>query len=350
MRPCGIYCENYAQDKAIIKTKTQWVLFIILLLGVFSFGMLLNDSLLGYLNMAGIFVIAILGLQVLVGYSGQISLGHAAFIGFGAFICGAAKMKLGLPDLLCIFLGGISAVIFGLIFSLPTMKIKGFYLAITTVAAQFVFSFVFTRLPTEWFGGIGGLGVKPFQIGNIVLIGEKSQYYLVMLFTTIFVFLAVNISRSKLGRALIAIRENESAAEVMGINVSYYKVIAFCISGFFAGIAGGLWCFYTRYVGVEQFTFFDSIWYMGMLIVGGLGSVPGAIFGTMAFIGLQQIVILYGSKLSTQFATITNTTIVSFLNISMGVLIILFLILEPRGLVHRWEMFKRWYRLWPFPY
>jgi branched-chain amino acid transport system permease protein len=349
MRPCGVFNENYAHDKAIIHTKTQWCLLIILLLGLFSMGRILPDSLLGYLNTVGIFLISILGLQILIGYSGQLSLGHAAFIGFGAFISGAAKMKLGLPDLLCIFLGGVSASLFGLIFSLPAIRIKGFYLAITTVAAQFIFSFIFSRLPAGWFGGIGGLGVEPFQIGSITLISEKGQYYLIMTFAVIFTFLAVNISRSRLGRALIAIRENESAAEVMGINVFYYKMVAFCICGFFAGIAGSLWSFYTRYVGVEQFTFFDSIWYVGMLIVGGMGSVVGAIFGTATFIGLQQIVILYGSKLTTQIPSVTNTMLVSFLNISMGLLII-FLIIEPRGLVHRWEVFKNWYRLWPFPY
>jgi branched-chain amino acid transport system permease protein len=350
MEPCGIFQRDYAEDKAVVRTKLQWGLLIALLVLVFTLPLWLSPGYLGMLRVTGIYIIAVLGLNILMGYCGQISLGHAAFMGAGAYTCAKVAAMWDMNFILCIIVGGIGGTIFGLIFALPAARIKGMYIALTTLAAQFVFAYMMTRLPESWFGGSGGIHFLPAHIGNVQIVSQEGLYYLTFAFVAVFTFIAVNISRSKIGRAFQAIRDNDLAAEVMGINVFAHKLLAFAISGFFAGVAGALWAYSTRYVTSAQFTLWSSIWMAGMVIVGGMGSNLGSVLGVIVLRGLEEGVTILGPALGEVIPALGGAVRFSLMNVLLGLVIILFLIFEPRGLSHRWQIFKAYYRQWPFPY
>lgn len=200
-------------------------------------------------------------------------------------------------------------------------------------------------------GTYGGFPVdSPTLLVGIQLTSPASMYYLVMAVVAISVFVALNIVRSKVGRAFMAIRDNDVAAQVMGVNIVLYKFLAFVICAFFAGVAGVLWGYNMRYIGVEQFTLVHSVFMLGMLIVGGLGSILGAILGAIFLRTLQEIVNAIGPSLAMLVPHIGTGIIFALMNIFVGLTIIIFLIFEPRGLAHRWRIFQRFYRLWPYPY
>lgn len=348
MLPCGTYPRKYEEDKAIVRTRLQWGLFVGFLVLLFALPLFLPVRFIGMLNIAGIILVAVVGLQITTGYCGQINLGQAAFLGMGAYCTAAVAFHFNLPFWLAIPIGGVGAAVFGSIFGLPAVRVKGFYLALTTLAAMFIFHFMMLRLPG--FGGATGIGLKAASIGGFRLISAESQYYLIMVVTVIMVFFAYSLVRSRIGRAFTAIRDNDNAAEILGINVFYYKTLAFLIGSFFAGIAGGLWAYNLRFVSVEQFTLFQSLWFVGMIIVGGMGSILGAILGTFLLRGLEEFITYLGPVLAEILPGVGGEIWFAGMNIILGGSIIVFLIFEPRGLAHRWNIFKATYRLWPFPY
>ncbi len=352
MLPCGTYSENYKQDKAFVRTRLQWGLLLAFLVLLAFVPVFVPEEWIGALCLIGILTIAVLGLQILVGYCGQINLGQSSFMGVGGLLGCLAAMRLGLSVEPSLIIGGLAAACYGLIFAIPAVRVKGMYLALTTLAAQFVFHFVFTRIPREFFlGNWGGFPVaSPKLLTGTVLASAASMYYLIICCAVIFTFFAVNITRSRLGRAFMAVRDNEVAAGVMGINVAFYKFLAFAICAFFAGVAGVLWGFYMRFVNVEQFTLFHSIWMLGMIIVGGMGSVLGAILGTVFLRAIQEAISVIGPELVEAFPRLDVGLVFASMYFILGLVIILFLIFEPRGLAHRWRLFQRFYRLWPYPY
>jgi branched-chain amino acid transport system permease protein len=297
----------------------------------------------------GIFVIAFHGLNIITGYAGQISVGHAAFMGVGAYASAILMAKVHLPFLLALLLAGVVAAVVGAVCGAPSVRIKGFYLALSTLAAHFIIIYVINNWKSLT-GGPYGMTVPSASIAGVALKSTESYYYLVMVITVVMTFLAVNITRTKAGRAFIAIRDNDIAAEVMGINIFRYKLLAFAIGNFYAGIAGALMGHQWRFVNTDFFPLMDAIWYLGMLVVGGLGSNLGPIFGAFVFRGLGYVVDSYFPVLAEiipggraeQFATLGL--------LAYAVVIILFLMFEPRGLAHRWHIFKAKYRLFPFSY
>ena len=348
MLPCGTYPRSYEEDKSIVRTRLQWGLLVGFLVLLFALPLFLQVRFIGMLNVAGIILVAVVGLQITTGYCGQINLGQAAFLGFGAYVTALMASRFGLPFWLAIPMGGVGAAAFGAVFGLPAVRIKGFYLALTTLAAIFIFHFMMLRLPG--FGGATGIGVPAASIGGFRLISAQSQYYLIMAVAVIVIFLAYGLVRSRIGRAFTAIRDNDNAAEILGINVFYYKTIAFLIGAMFAGIAGGLWAYNLRFVSTEQFTLFQSLWFVGMIIVGGMGSILGAILGTFLLRGLEELITWLGPTLVEVLPGVGGEVWFAGMNIVLGGSIMLFLIFEPRGLAHRWNIFKASYRLWPFPY
>lgn len=349
MQPCGTFNESYEQDKAVVRTRLQWGLLVLFLIVLFLVPQFISKAYLPMVNVIGIYIIAAVGLQIVMGYCGQINLGQSAFMGVGAFVCAMLSGKFGLPLWLCIIGGGLGATAYGAVFALPAVRVKGFYLALTTIAAQAIFTFILMRLPESWFGGVSGLTIKAGRLGGTVFNTMDNLYYLIMVCGVLLVFFAQNIVRSRLGRAFTAIRDNDLAAGMMGVNVFRYKVIAFCVCAFYAGIAGSLWAFYVRAINVETFTLWLSIWFAGMIIVGGQGSILGAILGAVFLRGMEEGMSLFSASLGTVWPQIT-TLIFPLTNVVIGIVIILFLVFEPRGLAHRWELTKRFYRLWPFPY
>ena len=347
--PSGIRNYTYAQDMAILRTKTHWALFFGFLALLFTAPLYLGNYWLGVANLIGITLIAAAGLNVLIGYCGQLSIGHAGFIAVGAYTAAILTSRLELPFLVGLICAGFTAGIVGLIFGIPSVRVKGFYLAITTIAAQFIIIWVINHWSLT--GGFTGIKVPYASIGGYEFKTEASQFYLIMVIAVLVIFFAKNLARTKVGRAFIAIRDNDLAAEVMGVNPLYYKLLAFFIGCFCAGIAGALLAHWIGFMNAEQFSLTESILYIGMIIIGGLGTTLGPILGVVFIRVLQQVlaveVVPFLESAFTMFPAGFATGVTPML---FGLVIVLFLILEPRGLAHRWALFKASYRLWPFSY
>jgi branched-chain amino acid transport system permease protein len=340
----GTFCENYAQDMAIFHSRRQWGIVAAFILFLFACPLFSSDRILTILTMMGISVISVLGLNILTGYCGQISIGHAGFMAVGGYTSAILCAKLGVPLWAALPCAALAAGIAGLIFGLPSLKIKGFYLIMATIAAHFIIIWTIIQLYSIT-GGADGLSLPRPEIGGIDLSSKANYFYLVMALTCLATVLAKNIVRTRAGRAFIAIRDNDLAAEVMGISLWSYKLQAFFIGCLYAGVAGSLLIHYYSFASTDQFPFMDSVWYLGMLIVGGMGSTAGAVFGAVALKLLDELVTIAGPILS---AVVAPQAAASLALISHGLVIILFLIFEPRGLHHRWEMIKAYFRLWPF--
>ncbi|MBN1177393.1 MAG: branched-chain amino acid ABC transporter permease [Dehalococcoidales bacterium] len=347
--PCGTRNYNYAEDMAIVRTKTHWVLLIAFLAVIFTAPLYFGNYWLGVMNLIGITLIAAIGLNILVGYCGQLSIGHAGFIAVGAYTAAILTNRLEMPFLVGLISAGVVSGCIGLIFGIPSVRVKGFYLAITTIAAQFIIIWVINHW--GYTGGFLGIKVPYASIGGLVFRSEASQFYLIITIAALCVFFAKNLARTKVGRAFIAIRDNDLAAEVMGVNLLYYKLLAFFIGCFFAGIAGALLAHWIGFLNAEQFSFTESILYVGMIIIGGLGTSIGPILGVVFIRILQQLLTMelvpFLESTFTNFPSGFATGVTPML---FGLVIVLFLILEPRGLAHRWALFKSAYRLWPFSY
>jgi branched-chain amino acid transport system permease protein len=347
--PSGTRNYDYATDMAVLRTKTHWAFFIGFLIIVFTAPLYLRDNWLGIFNLIGITIIAVTGLNILVGYCGQLSIGHAGFMAVGAYTTGILTGQLHLPFLLGLLCAGLSAGLIGIIFGLPSIRVKGFYLAITTIAAQLIIIWVINHW-TSVTGGFMGMNVPRASIGPLVFKTEASQFYLIMVVVALCIFLAKNLARGRVGRAFIAVRDNDLAAEVMGINLFYYKLLAFFIGCFLAGIAGALLAHWTGFLNGENFTLTNSILYIGMVIIGGLGTTIGPILGVVAIRLLEQGVIYISDPIERAIPALSTGFTTGLGPMVFGLAIILFLILEPRGLAHRWTLFKAAYRLWPFSY
>jgi branched-chain amino acid transport system permease protein len=235
----------------------------------------------------------------------------------------------------------------GVLFGLPSFRVKGFYLALVTIATQFIVIFVIYHLP-KYTGGIHGMTAPAPQLGSITFNTEKSYYLLTLVAAIVMTYFAKNLTRSRAGRAFIAIRDNDLAAEVMGINIHYYKLVAFFVSTVYAGVAGSLLAHYMRLLSPDYFTLLTSVWYLAVLVIGGMGSTLGPIFGAivMRFLFemtdyLNSAIVILAPGVATQLVTATSMMV-------LGLVVTVFLIYEPRGLAHRWELFKASYRLHPF--
>lgn len=342
--PSGVFAQHYEQDMGILRTKSQWLMLVAFLIFLLACPLFFSDRVLTIMTIIGITVVSVHGLNILTGYCGQISIGHAGFMAVGAYTSGILTAKLGVPFWVALPCAALAAGIVGLIFGLPSLKIKGFYLIMATIAAQFIIVWVIIQLRSIT-GGPDGLSVPRPEIGSFVFRSKTSYFYLVMTIACLATFLAQNIVRTRVGRAFVAIRDNDLAAEVMGINLWGYKLLAFFIGCMYAGVAGSLLVHYFAFACLDQFPFMNSVWYLGMLIVGGMGSIPGAIFGAVSLKLLDELVTIVGPILS---AVVAAQAAASLALISRGVVIMLFLIFEPRGIAHRWDMIKGYYRLWPF--
>jgi branched-chain amino acid transport system permease protein len=345
--PSGTFNQSYAQDMAIFRTRTQWVMLIALLAFLFTCPLYFSDRILTVITIIGITIISVHGLNILTGYCNQVSLGHAGFMAVGGYTSAVLCAKLGFSFWAALPCAALAAGLVGILFGLPSLKIKGFYLIMATIAAHFIIMWVIIQLYGVT-GGADGLAVPRPEIGGFVIKSKASYFYLVMVIACLATFTAKNLVRTRAGRAFIAIRDNELAAEVMGVNLWTYKLLAFFIGCVYAGVAGSLTVHYLAFASVDQFPFMNSVWYLGMLIVGGMGSTTGAIFGAVFLKLLDEMVTILGPIIAALIPAIAAQAAASLSLIVRGLIIIVFLIFEPRGLHHRWQMVKSYYRLWPF--
>ncbi len=342
--PSGTFAQSYDQDMALVRTKAQWLFMAILMVFLFTIPQWASNSTLTLATLMGITIISVHGLNILTGNCGLVSLGHSAFMMVGGYAMAILCSKVGLPFAAALPISGLIAGMVGIIFGLPSLRIKGFYLIMSTVAAYFIIHWLILQF-RGLTGGTEGLALPPAELFGLSLEGKATFFYLVIVLAVLATVVAKNILRTRSGRAFVAIRDNDLAAEVMGVNLWTYKLQAFFIGCVFAGIGGALSVEFFSFANVEQFPFFDSVWFLGMLIIGGMGSVSGVIYGVVAIKLLQQLSIKLGPMLE---GVLNPQAAVALGLILPSLAIILFLIFAPRGISHIVERLKNYYQLWPF--
>ena len=350
MLPAGDFRTSYAADTTIFPTKASRNFAIAGVVAICFAPLLLSEYWLSLLIQIGVFGIAALGLNVLVGFTGQISIGHAAFFGFGAFTSAYVSSKLGVPVFFAIPVAGVVTAAVGLIFGLPAARLKGLYLAIATLAAQYILLDFFSR--AEWFsGGSVPAIADPFSIFGYQLRGDRQYFYVVLAYVVICFLAVTNLMRTRDGRALVAVRDHYLSAEIMGINLTKYRTLSFGIAAFFAGVGGALYAHYNQVVSNEGFGIDRSIIFLAMIIIGGIGSVMGTLMGAAFMVLLPESMewlsaMLRGSTIDQVLALKNN---IAFLReMAIGLIIVVFLIFEPDGLAHRWRQIKAYWKLYPF--
>lgn len=349
MTPCGDFRTSYAADMTIFPTRNSRLAMLIGLAVLLCAPLVFGRYELSLLIQIGFLGIAALGLNILVGFTGQISIGHAAFFGFGAF-ASAGLVEHGVPVPLAIPLAGVATALVGLVFGLPAARLKGLYLAIATLAAQFILEDFFAR--ARWFsGGVAGRITEPFTLFGQRFDSDETYFYVVVFWVVVMFVAAANLMRSRDGRALVAVRDHYLSAELMGINLAYYRTLSFGIASFYAGVGGALYAHYLLFVSVEAFNILFSIQFLAMVIIGGLGSVMGSLMGAAFMVLMPEMVQSAAQALeggAIDRALSLGASINFLREMAIGAAIILFLIFEPDGLARRWRLIKAYWKLYPF--
>src|ERR1044071_9672508 len=352
-RESGVFKTTYAADAALYPLPiAKWTVILLAALFVVIIPLTVHEYYLSILNLIFIAVVGALGLNILVGYTGQISIGHGAFMSVGAYTAANLAVRLGLPFWICLPAGGLMAAVVGAVVGIPSLRIKGLYLAIATLAGQLIIEWTINHV-TFISGGVqASIQVPRPRFGPYVLGSQRAMYYFLLVFVVLAIVGTLNLMRSRVGRAFIAIRDQDIAAEIIGINIFRYKLLAFAVSSFYAGATGVPYTYFLGIANYEQFQIGVSIDYLAMIIIGGLGSVLGSIFGAI-FVTLLPIVLRYAMEafggLFFQPQTVLN--LIPNLRLMMfGALIILFLIVEPEGLNRLWRNIRNYFRIWPFAY
>jgi branched-chain amino acid transport system permease protein len=351
LRPSGDFDRSYEQDLGFLRKPWQWVVLIVGIGLVATSPYWGNSYIVITLNRIGYTLIAVQGLNILTGYTGQISLGQAAFMLVGGFISAIVVEHLGLSVFFALPIAAIGAGLVGLLFGLPSLRVKGFYLAMATLAAQFIIPWLTRHSFTDYLGGSDGMVSAAVPIIGNYYFNEPARYIHITLVAVILTtIIAANISRSRIGRAFVSIRDNDLAAELLGVNLFGYKLRAFFLAAVFAGLAGALRAHNQRAIGTELgYTLVESILLLGMLVIGGLGTNIGPFLGTAFVIVMQDVSNVVGSSMAAAMpAEMTARLLTSFRPIFFGLILMIFLIFEPRGLAHRWQLIKAAWRLRPF--
>ncbi|WP_151633505.1 branched-chain amino acid ABC transporter permease [Noviherbaspirillum aerium] len=337
--------ESYAADEALFDSATQraWLIALMVLLAAFPF--FAGEYWLYLACLVAINIASTTGLNLLTGYTGLVSLGQAAFMGLGAYTVAILQIRFGTPFLLNLLAGGVVAMIGGIIVGLPSLRVKGLYLAIATIAAGFITHFAFSHWASLT-GGTGGLAVPPAQLFGLALDTSFRLYWVIMPLTILMLFGAANLFRTRIGRAFIAIRDRDISAGVLGIPLLRYKLMSFALSSFYAGVAGGMFAYFFRIVTPESFPLIMSIFFLAAVIVGGMGTIRGGIFGAVFMTMVPELLKIVIGWLPIS----SNTTLIlsPVRTIVFGLLIVLFLIFEPHGLAEIWRRVRRTFHLWPF--
>src|SRR5579863_285792 len=352
-REAGIFKTSYAADMALYPLPiAKWAVTAFAGLFLVVAPLALGEYYISLLNLILIAVVGALGLNILVGYTGQISIGHGAFMSVGAYTAANLVTHLGMPFWVTIPAGGAMAALIGAVVGIPSLRIKGIYLAIAPSAAQLIIAWTITHVPAI----SGGEGAS-IQVPRPILFGTqlKSQmqlYFFLMFFVVLAIVGTSNLVRSRIGRAFIAIRDQDIAAEIIGIDIFRYKLYAFAISSFYAGVTGVLYTYYLGIANYEQFQLDVSIDYLAMVIIGGLGSILGSILGAIFVTMLPIVTRWFLEDVGSWFFSQSDllNLIPDLRLIMFGGLIIFFLIVEPEGLNRLWRNIRNYFRVWPFSY
>ena len=341
----GYYKTSYRQDMSIVETRARWVCLGLLAVGLGIFPFLASAFFLDLANQVFLALIGAVALMLLTGYAGQISLGHAGLVAAGAFTTAILFKELNAPIWVTLPASGLVGASLGLLFGLPSLRLKGLYLALSTLALHFLVTYVGAEYESRR-GFATGIIVDPPVLGPIAVRDPRMWYFLLLLADILVVLFALNLIRSRTGRAWMAIRDRDVAAEALGIKLSSYKLSAFVLSSILTSIAGCLFAYYRGFVSVEAFSLLMTIEYVAMIIIGGLGSILGAIFGTIFVVILPYMIesVVEIFHVPSRF----TTYMFSINHAAFGLIMIIFLVLEPNGLVGIWIRIRNYFILWPF--
>ena len=352
-RETGVFKTSYAADMALYPLPiARGTVIALLVLFIVIVPLVFGEYYVSIINLVLISIVGALGLNILVGYTGQISIGHAAFMSVGAYTAANLAVRAGLPFWITLPAGGVMAALIGAVVGIPSLRIKGLYLAIATLAGQLIIEWIINHVPWISGGTQASIQVPRPSLFGYEMKTQRELYFFLLFFALIAIVAALNLVRSRIGRAFVAIRDQDIAAEIIGIDIFRYKLIAFAISSFYAGVCGVLYTYYFGIANYEQFQIGVSIDYLAMIIIGGLGSVLGSILGA-AFVTLLPLVIrtMMESVSGIFFDASEMATVVSSMRLVIfGALIIVFLVLEPEGLNRLWRNIRNYFRVWPFSY
>jgi len=341
--------ESYYEDIKLFRT--IWIKFwAVIFVAALALLPYIGDPYFVYLvNLSCLATVAAVGLNILTGYTGLISLGHAAFVAIGAYTAANLANHLGTPFWINLPAAGLIAAVAGAIVGIPCLRLKGLYLAMITMS----FGVMVEYVVITWeglTGGVRGMSVPAISIMGYKLSTDERLYFFLIAITAMLLFAANNITRTRVGRAFVAIRDRDIAAEAIGVNLTYYKVLSFAISSFYAGVAGGLYAYTMRHIHPDHFTLLLSIQYITMIIVGGMGSIVGSIFGAVFIVVAPEFIKLFAQSSARVFPVLEGRYDEEWNIAAFGLLIILFLIFEPGGLYSIWNRIKIGFKNWPFTY
>lgn len=347
----GIHHRTYRSELALRHTRAEYARLGLMIAALIAAPYVLDKYWLGIVNAILIAVIGAVGLNILVGFTGQISLGQGGFLAVGAYTSAILHERAGLPVVLSVIIAVLTTAGIGAFFGLPALRLKGLYLAIATLASQEIIIFVVRRW--SWltdgrgFVDVSRLNLFGWEIQRTTF--EFQWYWILLVLATIAVLAARNLFRSGLGRSFMAVRDQDIAAEAIGVNLTRAKVTAFAVSSGFVGLAGALTAHYTETVTWERFTLDVSVLYLAMIIVGGLGSIAGAVYGAAFMMLLPALLTEVSEAVKGQLPFLADQ-LPAIKNAVFGLVIVLFLIIEPRGLERIWQRIKDYVRFWPFRY
>lgn len=345
--------RDYYEDVQLLHGRTARFWFFLLLITLASLPFIIKGYYVYILSLMAVNVIVALGLNLLVGNTGQISLGHAGFVAIGAYTTAILMISFAVPFIPAMIAGGLIAALFGFLLGLPALRLEGPYLAIATLAFGLAITTVIGRV--GFFGGHMGLSVPAVRFESLGLTRDESVYYVAMITAVLLGIFARNFLKTRPGRAFQAVRDSDIAAAAMGVNVSYYKTLSFAVSAFYAGIAGGLWAILIGFINPGLFSFILSILYLATVVIGGLGTVLGSVLGAVVvtFLSLQlenvQTIPGIGQLLeafSKQFMTLSGLPNIVW--VLTGLILILIVLFEPLGLYGIWSRIKSYWKTWPF--
>lgn len=349
--PCGNFRERYDEELTVFETDFGRTVALVSALLFFALVPFLSAPYILYVvNTIGIAAIAAIGLNILIGYTGLISLGHGAFFGVGAYAAGVLAADYNLPFLVIIPAAGLVTAMVGMVFGLPSVRLKGLYLTIATLAGQFIIEYVLVHWEAVTKGTMG-ITLPKASLFGWELSGGVHYFFVIFITLSILLWMAVNIMRTKYGRAFIAIRDNDRAAEGMGIPIFRYKLLSFGISSFYAGVAGALYAYYMVSITTEPFNLGLSVEYIAMVIIGGMGNMAGAVYGAIFITSLNEI-LRWVTDLLMNMGVFSGSGInmAPLREFVFGLAIVLFILFEPRGLAEVWRIVRSSFRLWPFSY
>jgi branched-chain amino acid transport system permease protein len=344
-RASGYFRTSYGEDLALIGTRLQRASLVVLAIALVGFPLIASPFQLDLACQVFLACVGSLSLMLLTGYAGQISLGHAGLIAAGAFTVGILFRETNAPFWITLPAAALVGALLGVIFGLPSLRLRGLYLAVSTLALHFVVIYLGGEYESRR-GFSTGIVIDPPSLGSISITDNRVWYFILLVAAVVSLLLCANLLRARTGRAWRAIRSRETVAEALGIGIAGYKLLAFVISSAITAVAGALFAYYRGFVSVEAFSLFLTVQYLAMVIIGGMGSLLGALLGA-AFVTLFPYLIESG-LLALPGAQSYASDLFAVNYSAFGLVMILFLILEPLGLVGIWHRVQSYFLLWPF--